>query len=460
MKRLSCIIYLLLFFFAVPVLAQKKVVLEKIRTYGLNRLAAYYWQNKEIKKTIASQLNQLLQEHQAMVLTDTASLNVEFLSFDNGVPAITPVFDDKDTSHLHLYIDFLEIDPAYFFLNSEYTQLDSNLIKRTKTVFQLHVLLLKENRTIVSYETLNIVVSMAATPGMGSIYGDGISFNNLAVLPNVFIGLIRSSANIIFNPKNELAMVEIKLQPAFLTDNYILPKTANLPRTFVSTTKGIGSYTRANQTEMIRFSEPVYEEIKIKGKKAEKYPEEITKAIKSSKNFRISDFVFLGQNYRDVGRDKNYYLQLTTQIDPSNLPQSETLLFTNFLSNNFHYLFQERDTLAKFSIRKDIPDNENKVYANILYNGYDSASVYKINHNAKEFPINYGYVLAGVIGHQSFTIKCSGYRNMVKEFFFNNKLVCIAQGKFSPEKFVVFGATLSSGLLNQLFIIGFNRFLE
>ena len=51
-------------------------------------------------------------------------------------------------------------------------------------------------------------------------------------------------------------------------------------------------------------------------------------------------------------------------------------------------------------------------------------------------------------------------RNTIKEIFLDKKLVCIAQGKFSIEKFVVFDASLSTELLNQLFMIGFNRFFE
>jgi hypothetical protein len=50
--------------------------------------------------------------------------------------------------------------------------------------------------------------------------------------------------------------------------------------------------------------------------------------------------------------------------------------------------------------------------------------------------------------------------NKLKEIYLDGRLVCIAQGKFSPEVFVVFGATLPPVLFNQLLIIAFNRFLE
>ena len=458
----KCIVYLLLLFFAQPVFAQKKIVLEKIRSFAVNDPVITYWQKVETRKTIALQLSRTLVEHQLLPLADTTNVKIEFLPFEYIVPAIKPAFSDTDTSNLHLYIDFLETDPTYFFLRPAYLPLDSTLLQRTKTIFQLSALLLKQDRSIVFNETLNIAISSATTAGMGNLYGDGIRFTNLTVTPKVFTELLKAATNLLFNPKNNLDMVEIKLQPAFLADNYILPKTVNRPRNHVISNKGISAFYIGNEKEIIRLGEPVYEEIRIKGKKAEKYPDDLTKAIKGSENFSKSDFVFLHQDCRDVVRDRNYQLQLTTQIDPTNLPETESLLFTNFLNGNFHYLFQGKDTLAKFSILKNVTDKVNRVYTNILYNGYDSVSFYPVKPNGvlQGLPVIYDYQVEGVISNKPFSIKCSGSGEMVKEIFLDNTLVCIAQGKYSPEKFVLFDASLSPELLNRLFMIGFNRFFE
>ncbi|MEN9686596.1 MAG: hypothetical protein RLZZ28_2382, partial [Bacteroidota bacterium] len=75
-------------------------------------------------------------------------------------------------------------------------------------------------------------------------------------------------------------------------------------------------------------------------------------------------------------------------------------------------------------------------------------------------PVVFDYILSGKIGQHSFVIKCSGFKNNLKEIYLDEKIACIAQGKFSPEKFVLFNASLSPEILNQLFMIGFNRFLE
>ena len=72
----------------------------------------------------------------------------------------------------------------------------------------------------------------------------------------------------------------------------------------------------------------------------------------------------------------------------------------------------------------------------------------------------YDYIASGKMGDLDFEIKCSGFRNTIKEIYLDKKLICIAQGKYSPEKFVIFDASLSPEMLNRLFMIGFNRFFE
>jgi hypothetical protein len=80
--------------------------------------------------------------------------------------------------------------------------------------------------------------------------------------------------------------------------------------------------------------------------------------------------------------------------------------------------------------------------------------------NSPPTPFVYAYLVKGQIGKHRFSIKCSGFGNTVKEIYLDDTLICIAQGKFSPEKFVFFDASLSPELFNQLLMIGFNPFFE
>lgn len=442
-----------------PVTAQKKVTLEKFRNYTSNDLR-YYWQSAEIRKAFVQQLSQILLRHRQLSLTDTANFNIQFPKNDEEASTVTLDFDDADTNHVHMYLNLYEFKPNLFFSAIEKGPFDSALLNRTRNVFAIQALVVTSSKEVLFNEVLNIVVSHAQTAGMGTLYGNGIPFSATIITPKGFTEMLKAAADILFNPKNELMLVEIKVPPAYYADNYILPKTASRARTHVSTAKDISIYQYNGKQEMIRAGEAIYEEIRIKGKNAEKYPDVLTAAIKNTEHFSSSDFVFLRQESRDVVRDKNYLLKMVVQLDPFNRPAMPQYAFTNFLPGNFHYLLHEKDTLATFTIDKGIIDPDKKLYPDKVSNGFDSSSFFIFPAAQPIKPVLYDYVVTGKISNQDFSIKCSGYRNTVKEIFLSGKLICIAQGKFSPEKFVVFDASLSPELLNQLFMIGFNRFFE
>ena len=452
----------LLILFGTQILfAQKKVVIEKVRCLSVMGPVMSFLKDNEIKKNIASQLNQTLLKHQLLPLADTTQFTVEFLTDSKDLQSITPNITDRDTNTLHLYFDFFEIDPKGYFIHSENALNDTNLIKRVRTVFSMEVWILTANKKMLFHEGISLAVTPSETPAIGTLYRSAIRFGNLSVSVRGFTELIKAGTNLLFDPKNELEFVELKAAPVYLADNYILPKTINQPRIYVTNNKNISTYQFTSGNEMIRRGEPLYEEILLKGKKPQIYPDEITNVIKNTEHFASSDFVFLKQEWRDVARDKNYLVKLTTQVDPENQPEmGVTFAFTNFLRGSFHYLFLEKDTLAKFSIERSVTDNKSKLFTDVLSNGYDSSSFYRINATKKEVPVVYDYIVTGKMSDRDFEIKCSGFRNTIKEIYLDKKLVSIAQGKFNPEKFVVFDASLSSELLNRLFMIGFNRFFE
>ncbi len=348
-------ILLFLFFFSIhTVFAQKQVVLEKIRCFSSNRPVADYLEDADVRKAILSGLYQTLQKHQQLSLTDTNKAKIQFLDFNFVVPRIQPDYKDTDTSRLHLYLDILEMDPFYFFRNPNNTPSDTTMPKRVKAVFTLTSWFLDADKKIKETSTLTIVITPAETPGLGILYNLGIRFSDLAILPKVFVEFLRVGSNILLDPKSEVSLVEMKLQPAFFADNYILTKTFGQPRTYVVNNKNISTYHLGNKTEMIRLGDPLYEKVVLKGKKAQKYPADITEAIKSRDHFLRSDYVFLRQDCRDVLRDKNYLVKLAVEVDPNSEPDESSLL-TNFIPGNFHYLLNENDTVAKFTIRKNFP---------------------------------------------------------------------------------------------------------
>lgn len=458
-------VFLLLLLSTSSLFAQKRIILEKVRCLSAIGPVMSYWKSPEIRKSFASQLNRTLLQKQQLPLTDTSEFTIEWLPAGLEVPTLKPDFTDTDSSHLHLYMDLFEISPASFFSYAENYPTDSAMQKRAKSVFLAEAWVVAKDKSFFFHERLNAVISSSESPGMGILFGKLLRFQDMALTPKGFTEMLKAAANLLFDPGNELVTVEMKVSPAYVADNYILPKTINQPRTYVSTNKNISTFNYRGKGEMIRMGDAVYEEIKIKGKKAEKYPDELTKAIKNTVNYSGSDYVFLRQECRDVMRNKNYLLTLSTQVNPDDAVDAYGKnLFLNFLSGDFHYLFLEKDTLAKFVVEKHIRDGNNKIYEGIVSNGYDSTSFFNIRYNNVKSPVAwdvvYDYIVTGKINQRDFQVKCSGLGNTIKEIFLGGKLVCMADGKFNPEKFVVFDASLSPELLNQLFIIGFNRFFE
>jgi hypothetical protein len=442
--------------------AQKSIVLEKFRCFSAMGMTMSYFKDEALRKSLAAQLSKILFQFHQLPLTDTSNIaNIEYLNSVGDLAPVSVSYNDKENAHLHLYIDLFEMAPDDFFGFPDNAPTDTTIRQRARSVFMIKGSLLRADRTIAFSEQLNVVVSPAETTGMGMVYkyySVGGRQRQVVATPKGFVELLKATCNILFNPKNQLEMVEMKVVPAFFADNYIVGNTMNQPRIYVATTKNISTYNHNGAGEMIRMGEPVYEEILLKGKKAQKYPDDITAAIKQTPNYTASDFVFLREECRDVIRDKNYLLKLTTEINPDRMLMPP-FVFTNFLPGNFHYLMLEKDTIARFAIQKKVTDWNKKISLNKVSNGNDT-SFFVVNTSNIDLNVVYDYIAAGTLDNQDFMIKCSGFTNTIKEIYVDKKLVCIAQGRFSPEKFVVFDASLSSELLNRLFMIGFNRFFE
>jgi hypothetical protein len=305
---------------------------------------------------------------------------------------------------------------------------------------------------------LSIAVSEALNSGIGTLYHNGIQFSELSVLPKTFAEFFRTASGMVLDPDNKLSLVEIQLAPAYWADNYIMPVLGNYPRVLVTNQAGFSSYTYQNKKELIRMADPVYEEIVLKGRNAPDYPESLTQAIRNADHYSRSDFVFLKQDARDVLRDKNYQIKLVSQIDPQNVPEDRNLLFTGFLPGPYQLLLRGKDTLAVFNIESNIREAGRKYFSKI-YNGIDSETMQPVANNPSEWPVQTNYLLTGTLQQQPFQIKCTS-GNTVKEIYLNKKLVAVIQGKFRPDKFVLFDGSLSPELINALLILSCNRFLE
>ena len=461
MKKLLLNLFLLCVVLQVP--AQKKAVIEQFRCISGIGPIMNYWKNTQVEKQVAKQLSQSLLQYKQSLLPDTASLRIQLLKSSQGVSNnIKPDFTDTDTTKIHLYIDLFELDPKSYFSYIKYDPKDSLIQKRSASILILKIWMVNYKKDIIFHDALTISVIPSKTNKIGNSYLTSIRYNTLVTTPIGFVEIVKKGIALLLNPDNTHPLVEISAPPAFMGDNYLIAKTVAQHDLITVVKNDISSYEYNKSREMIRMGDQLYEEIQLKGKTTVEYPEVLLKALKNTNNYDHSTFLFLRQDARDVIRDKNYFIKLTAQIDPFYQAGSEEYPFTNFLNGNFHYLISEKDTLADFSIKKNVADETGKkIYPNMVSNGIDS-SFFLLNDlkTQPEWPVAYNYVVKGNISKHDFSIFYGGISGKIKEVYLDKKLVCITEGQNAPEKLIVFDNTLNPELLNQLLFMAFIRFFE
>lgn len=428
------------------VTAQKKIILEGVR-YATN---INYLKEETDQKLFLSYLNASLEKHQQVVLKDTARINL--LDMNRSAVRETVGFSTGDTSDLHLVIDIVEYPAAIFFTRSG-VKADQILRNNAKTVFRLGMHFMGPDRKTISDTRMDVIVSPSQSIGMGYESPD------LFIMPRMFVEMMRTALDLLIDPESNADQVAVKVPPVYCTDNFIQRRVAGWPRIAPAETKGVISFAYNGKRQMLRMDSALYEEIIWRGRKAISYPQEIMAAIRNTVNTVASDFVFLRQEARDVLSNKNYLVKLIVQIDPEIRVVLPEMAFTNFLPGDLHLLLSDNDTIARFSIETNLP-SDIKAFPGRVYNGIDSTAAVRIAENKPVWSVLNNYTLKGKLNGRNFTIRCSGQKGVIKAMYIDDQLVCIAQGKQKPDVFVVFDASLSPEILNQLLIIGCNRFLE
>jgi hypothetical protein len=440
---------LLLCFSFLAVSAQKKVVLEQV-SYAT---ALNYLNDKAAQHTLAVYMNTLLGKYHHAQLSDTGFLPMVYM---NGRPERAKTYDDADTGTWHMEIGIQELVPAMYYRVMGIPVMnpaDSAQRARTKTIFKFYVSVVNGRNEPVMDKVIDVLVFHNQSLSMGP------QSQVLFVLPSTFLEIARRAMNELMDPLNDKEQIGLAVPPVVVADNFFMPQLAGKQRYYVTEKKDM--YTFSYDTiQILRKSEPIYHQLQLKGRNAIEYPEEIMQLVRKAPNRSASDFLFLQQEWRNVIGDKNYLVKLFVQVNPDENYLSTSDALTGFLPGNIQLLISDKDTLARFSISKHVPDAGRLVYFNRVYNGIDSITLQMIGDQNQPHPQAYGYVAEGILSGSPFTVKCSGPLNMMKEFYLNGKLVCIAQGRLSPEIFVVFDASLSSEMLIQLFAIGFNGFFQ
>lgn len=362
---------------------------------------------------------------------------------------------DKSTLYLSFDITELPLATEMFIKDMDTSFLNELAKKKNVCIYQLRAKLIRSDESVVMNKQLFVLL---AKPDNSYFIGFENPFYTIG--PAGFTKVIKSCLPILMDSTNETELIQITALPAYAPDNFIQPQMNNAVKIATTIKKNFVQYNSTSGLQSIRFQEPVYELITLKGKKITPLPVEIQTAIRYQKR----DYIFLREEGRDVFANKNYKLQtIATAIndayDVSRLPwvNLKTGLPLQFLPGNYQVLLRDTDTIARFSIQAQVSDTSKKVYYDqvLNFNGNTTISTTKPSQTISHV---YHYVLNGTLLNKSFKILISGISgtSSIKEIYFNKQLVCIAQGVLYPEIMAVMNPDVDPEILNQLLLISFS----
>lgn len=289
----------------------------------------------------------------------------------------------------------------------------------------------------------------------------GFNHPDYLITPKSFGKLMEAGLSVLLDKNNETEMLQMTSIAAIANDNFIQPFIKNQPRLSFNTQKGITQYLWKGALQYLRYQEPLYENIVIRGKKASPIPNSLVEQITAD---NMWEPLFLREESRDILADKNYLLQCVVNVerdpyDKGTPFNKKTGLPFNFLSGNSHVFLQEKDTLAQFKIKRNQPDAKKKIILNQLYLAPDS-SFFAVENTARESIQHYVFELEGIFKGKAFKISYSGLKGSpesIREIYIKDTLVAVVEGKDSPELMVVLDQDIDAISLNQLLLLSFSN---
>lgn len=289
----------------------------------------------------------------------------------------------------------------------------------------------------------------------------GFSHPDYLISPKSFGKLLEAGLSVLLDRNNETEILQMNSVPAIVNDNFIQPFLKNQARINFSIQKGIIQYLWKGEVQYLRYQEPLYENIVIRGKKATPIPNSLMAQINAD---NIWEPIFLKEESRDILADKNYLLQCVVNVESN--PYGKGVAFNkktglpfNFLSGISHVLMLDKDTIAQFKIKTNFLDGKKKTYLHELYMALDS-SIVAIEKQPRENIHHYDIEMEGLLKGQAFKISYSGLKGSpesIREIYLKEKLVAIIEGKDSPELLVVLDKDLDALSLNQLILLSFSN---
>lgn len=440
---------ILLTFWSIAVLlcssnAQQVIQPGDFRCISLHGPVMYYFKDARVIGSFTEDLDSILNKKRGYKLSSNTT--IDFIELKNK----QDINETRATTFPRISINVVEYSPYLYRKQFPQEVIDSVFAKDLLSVFLVEAILQTDEKT-VSNSTVEIFVKQSLSNGMG------ISFANLHLTGKGFTELLKTSLAIVLDSSSNDAQIELKAAPAYLGDNFILSTTVGLPRVFFSNSKNTSRFNYNGQQSLLRWDEQRYREIFLAGKNKTVLSDSLLAALIKVRNNTTGIFVFLQQDARDVINNKNYRLEMPAYLYQNSNNDQSGLPIIEPLEGLFHYLINDEDTVARFSISTNIPDPNKIVFLHYSTNGIDSSTAFAVNNVQQAVPIKNLFQIKGIIRDKKMMINIgAGFR----EIYLNDKKVAIITGVASPDKMIIFDPEISSTFLNELLLIAYNSFLQ
>lgn len=406
-----------------------------------------YWKNPVVLQQFKEALNQLLGAHKKMSL---GNQDVEFTQLNN----FRDFSSQQNNTVTAPVVNFkmAEYSAKVFWNQINNNQpLDSNLFS-IQSVVMMELSIQQPAPAPTYTKSLEVYIKRAKANGIG------VPFGNLHFSAKGFAELMKKSVEILLDSSIETEQIEIKASPPFMGDNFIIGAIANAPKINIESKNLFSKYQLKGQSELLRWDEQRFLEIILKGKNRTQLSADMAKAVENSVREHGNEIhVFLLQDARNIILNKNYQLIIPARVSANDAYSTAGMPQVEPLEGYNNYLLNEKDTIAKFSIEIDKKDFTKKLYPHIATNGIDSSSAVVVGEKETEMIYTSKYSITGTFRNQPFGIEIGQY---FREIYLNKERILIISGTEEPEKMVLLNPNIPSDLLNELILLGFNRFFQ
>jgi len=438
--------------------AQKKVIFEQMRCFSMQGPSMQYLQNPENQQQIAHQIYQTLLNEQNLVLLDSTKVPVTLIDESELLNKLIAKGIHPDTELLHLYIDCIETSPTSFFNQNAKQVNDSDLIRRSVSVLQLNYHILNYRNKIVAENKVSVSMAINTAPAIGIPYTKLAVDNKYLTLSTTSAGFtetIKKSIPFLFNSVKSSSLIEVKVPPAFIYNNFISKESYRTGRILIPVfQKSTWNYVLPDGEQTIRYAEKKAYPVSLINKAETDNPyKNMLNQSNEFKNKSASDYFVFKNDIRDVLNNRNYQTNLVASITTYDLG-GPTI---SAINKNINVLLREKDTMAVFSLNQEPSFKDSAVlWFHQVYNGIDSSSLFTIQIDTFPYPFYTSMRITGFFHKQPFSIRMKGPDLEWKEIILNGTPAIWIWGATRPERVLIKDVSLSADVINELFMIAFS----